>query len=259
MIPYGKQPTHYPCDAVGPVGMVGAFRMVGGGDLQKRDRVVAGTECLIVEGDSAAKSVDQVRDARVQSILALQGKPLNAIKAGRDAARNNEVFCRIFETLLGSRMSKTADCDDAVRDEAIRKLASPQNCVYEKLVLLMDPDADGIHCSVLMMAFFRKYASELIRAGRIEVVRPPMFVFRLRAVSPNDVSRWPVASSPEHAAAVEDALQKHGVTDYQRIRHRGLGSLHVPLLRSTCVDPASRRQSCLTIEEVDNAISMFGS
>ncbi|EMI55376.1 toprim domain-containing protein [Rhodopirellula sallentina] len=245
MIAYGKQPTHYPCEAVGSVGAV---------DPQKRVGVVTGTECLIVEGDSAAKSVDQVRDARVQSILALQGKPLNAIKAGRDAARSNEVFCRIFETLLGSRMQNPADCD-----EAIRNLASPQNCVYEKLVLLMDPDADGIHCSVLMMAFFRKYAPDLIRAGRIEVVRPPMFVFRLQAVSSNDVSRWPVASSPEHAAAVEDALKKHGVTDYQRIRHRGLGSLHVPLLRSTCVDPASRRQSCLTIEEVDSAISMFGS
>ncbi|MCM2370908.1 toprim domain-containing protein [Aporhodopirellula aestuarii] len=212
-----------------------------------------GTECLIVEGDSAAKSVDQVRDARHQAILALQGKPLNAIKAGRAAVRKNEVFLRVFETLLGYRSSDTS----GVNDPLVR-LASSQHCVYESIVLLMDPDADGIHCGVLMMAFFRKFAADLIRAGRLHVVRPPMFVFRLPGHARLDPSQWPVASSPEHADAIERTLRQHGVDRFEKIRHRGLGSLDIPLLGYSCVDPVSRRQSSLTIKEVDSAITLFG-
>ncbi|MBB3207122.1 DNA gyrase/topoisomerase IV subunit B [Rhodopirellula rubra] len=244
MIAYGRQPTHYPCGAVGAVGSAASPGI---------RTTVAGTECLIVEGDSAAKSVDQVRDDRFQSILALQGKPLNALKAGREAVSKNEVFTRIFETLLGFR---PADAQGA--DDARSKLASSQQCVYERIILLMDPDADGIHCGVLMMAFFRKFSPDLIRSGRVHVVRPPMFVFRLPGDVERDPSQWPVASSPEHANGIEETLRRHGVTGFQKIRHRGLGSLDTPLLRDTCVDPESRRQSSLTIEEVDSAIAMFG-
>ncbi|WP_246112584.1 toprim domain-containing protein [Allorhodopirellula solitaria] len=211
------------------------------------------TECLIVEGDSAAKSVDQVRDARQQAILALQGKPLNAVKASRQTAMRNAIFQRILETLLGYRASST--CGASVLCE---RLADPAACVYDRLILLMDPDADGIHCGVLMMAFFRRFAPELIRTGRLSVVRPPMFVFRLPDSADLDVGQWPVASSPEHAAAIEQTLREHGVERFEKTRHRGLGSLDSSLLGYSSVTPATRRESSLTLAEIDAAIAMFG-
>lgn len=208
---------------------------------------------MLVEGDSAAKSVDQVRDKRVQSILALQGKPLNAIKAGHRSAMTNEIFQRLFETLLGCRLKPTRDAS-----ESKVAFANPQRCVYEQIVLLMDPDADGIHCGVLMMAFFRRFASQLIADGRVVIVQPPMFVFRLPGEDVTDASRWPVASSPEHAELIEQKLREHGIERFEKTRHRGLGSLDSPLLRHTSVAPATRRQHLLTIDEADNAIAMFG-
>lgn len=214
---------------------------------------VRGTECLIVEGDSAAKSVDRVRKNQHQAILALQGKPLNAIKASRTTAMKNAICLRIFETLLGYRLGGTADADSACR-----RLTDPDACVYQNVVLLMDPDADGIHCGVLMMAFFRQFAPALIHAGRLMVVRPPMFVFRFVDQPELDVARWPVASSPEHAIAIEQTLRDHGITRFEKMRHRGLGSLDSVLLRHTCVDPASRREARLTLPEVDAAIALFG-
>ncbi len=244
MIAYGKQPVHYPCAAVGEIHT----------DIPGQPRIsVPGTECLIVEGDSAAKSVDQVRCTQQQAILALQGKPLNAAKASRATAINNEIFQRIFETLLGRRRGGTMDAG-----ELYRQLADPAACVYEKLVLLMDPDADGIHCGVLMMAFFRRFAPDLIRAGRVIVVRPPMFVFRLPDQPQLDVPQWPVASSPEHAAAIEQTLREHNIDRFEKTRHRGLGSLDSSLLRHSSVDPTSRREHRLTVPEVDTAITMFG-
>ena len=40
-----------------------------------------GTELFIVEGDSAASMVANLRDAQFQAVLPMQGKPLNAAKA----------------------------------------------------------------------------------------------------------------------------------------------------------------------------------
>ncbi len=244
MIPYGKQPVHYPCELVGPVQKRAASTIT----------TVPGSECLIVEGDSAAKSVDQVRNGRCQAILALQGKPLNATKASREVAFRNEVFLRIFETLLGHRT------DDARNiDVLCQQLQDPTACIYDKLVLLMDPDADGIHCSVLMMGFFHQFAPALIAAGRVIVIRPPMFVFRLIDHSSHDAAKYPVASTPEHAIAIEQALREHGIERFEKTRHRGLGSLDSPLLRRTCVDASSRNESCLTLADAKTAIEMFGS
>lgn len=244
MIAYGKQPVHYPCTDVGGLRT---------NNVAPPPLTVRGSECFIVEGDSAAKSVDRVRTTQHQAILALQGKPLNAIKASRTTVMNNAICLRTFETLLGYRLGGTIDANSACR-----RLTDPDACVYENVVLLMDPDADGIHCGVLMMAFFRRFAPALIQAGRVIVVRPPMFVFRFVDQPQLDVAQWPVASSPEHAIAIEQTLREHGVTRYEKMRHRGLGSLDSLLLRHTCVDPTSRREDCLTLSEVDAAIALFG-
>ncbi len=244
MIAYGRQPVHYPCTDIGEIRACRA---------QPSQITMPKTECLIVEGDSAAKSVGQVRSSQRQAILALQGKPLNAIKASRQTAVKNEIFVRIFETLLGYRLGSTID-----PDTLCQRIANPAACVYQRLILLMDPDADGIHCGVLMMAFFRRFAPELIDAGRVIVVRPPMFVFRLPDQPSLDVSRWPVASSPEHASAIEQTLRDHGIERFEKARHRGLGSLDSRLLCYSSVDPATRREICLTLDDADTAIALFG-
>jgi len=54
----------------------------------------APAELFIVESDSAAEAVCAVRDARLQAVLAMQGKPVNARRAAasrREAGRQREV------------------------------------------------------------------------------------------------------------------------------------------------------------------------
>lgn len=229
MTPYGRAPVHYPCDS--------------------SDR--NNTECFLVEGDSAAKSVDQVRDRSFQAVLALQGKPLNAVRASRKSVLTNEVLVRTTEAILNQNMKTTSPSD------LFAKLADPRECVYDRLVLLMDPDADGIHCSVLMMGFLRRFASGLIEEGRVHLIRPPMYVFRFPDKK-IPASQSPTASSPDHATAIERVLEARGLTNFKKIKYRGLGSLDTSILHRVCIDPHSRQADQLTTSEADRAIRLFG-
>lgn len=229
MTPYGRAPVHYPCESSN----------------------VRETECFLVEGDSAAKSVDQVRDRDFQAILALQGKPLNAVRASRKSVLTNEVLIRTTEAILNQTLKTTSPSD------FFAKLADPRQCVYDRIVLLMDPDADGIHCSVLMMGFLRRFASGLIEEGRVHLIRPPMYVFRFPEKT-IPASQSPTASSPDHAAAIEKVLEARGLTNFKKIKYRGLGSLDASILHRVCVDPQSRHADQLTTIEADQAIRLFG-
>ncbi|KLU01953.1 DNA gyrase subunit B [Rhodopirellula islandica] len=209
-------------------------------------------ELLIVEGDSAAKSVNQVRDATRQSILALQGKPMNVAKATASVALRNEVLTRFASTLLDRRINPGEDWIAALR--------TAETCRYARLVVLMDPDADGIHCGVLVLGFLLRYAPKLFEEHRVCVVRPPMFLFRIRGVASGETrgqDRTLVASNPDHAQRMEAKLAEAGVFDYERFRHRGLGSIPPAVLRTCCVDPGTRAADEMSRVEAASAVQLF--
>ena len=56
-------------------------------------------ELIIVEGESAAKSVVRVRDPRYQAVLPMQGKPMNATKASPASVRRNDLFVALLAAL----------------------------------------------------------------------------------------------------------------------------------------------------------------
>ncbi|MEO9593791.1 toprim domain-containing protein [Rhodopirellula bahusiensis] len=233
--PYGKAPVHYPID-----------------DPARSGVTPDQTELIIVEGDSAAKSVNQVRDPTRQSVLALQGKPMNVAKSTTSVALRNEVLTRFAATLLDRRV--------AAGEDWIAALRTAEQCRYAKLVVLMDPDADGIHCGVLVLGFLLRYAPKLFDQHRVCVVRPPMFLFRIRGTTPDESEvqvRTLVASNPDHARRMEAKLTEAGVSDYERFRHRGLGSIPPEVLRACCVQPGTRAADEMSREEASAAVRLF--
>ncbi|MFM7151285.1 MAG: toprim domain-containing protein, partial [Gemmataceae bacterium] len=117
------------------------------------------TELFIVEGDSAGGSAKQGRNNKYQAVLPLRGKILNSeglslVKVLTNAELNDLV------SAIGTGAGDKFD---------IRGLR------YGKIILLMDADADGMHISTLLLAFFFRHMPELIRQGHVFLAQPPLF------------------------------------------------------------------------------------
>jgi len=201
-----------------------------------RAQTGAKPELFVVEGESAALAVTRVRDATSQAVLAMQGKPLNAIKATEKKLAAHPLFTALTDSLGTGR----GDAFDLAR---LR---------YTRVLLLMDPDADGIHCGVLMLMFFHRWMRPLLDAGHVEIVRPPW-----GEVVPADGTAPQHACSEAEFQAVSDAVRARGPATARRFR--GLAAIEPHVLLETCIAPATRRTDRISTAEAAAMIEVFGS
>lgn len=197
----------------------------------------AGSELFIVEGDSAANTLLQVRNPLNQAVLPMQGKPMNALKADASDLHKNVQFKALLST-LNINLHKTEQ--------------SSVEIPYERIILLFDPDADGIHGRTLMLFFFYKWLRTLLDDGKIFDAHVPRWV-----VTSPKMSNRIFASTPEYLEKVRKHLEEINITDYKTQYFRGLGSVDLDILDSQCVDPETRELTTLTAEHAENALAVF--
>jgi DNA gyrase subunit B len=207
-----------------------------------------GTELFIVEGDSASSSVINVRDKQRQAVLPMQGKPLNAIRASGERVVEYALFKQIVSA-LGVPMTNL----ETGELSGLSDLGDLSTMRFDRVVLLFDPDADGIHCGALMLMFFYRWMRPLLASGSVCMVRPPFFV-----VSHAGSDESLHAYSPNHAQRLVAELTRRGATQVKSQHHRGLASIDPPLLLSSCVDPATRRTDVMGMADAEAAIAAFG-
>jgi DNA gyrase subunit B/topoisomerase-4 subunit B len=199
------------------------------------------SELFIVEGDSASKNVVRVRDKRAQAVLPMQGKPLNAWKASREIVARNDLYQKLI-VALGTGWDETFDI---------------ANLRYDRIILLFDPDADGIHCGALTLMFFLRWMPDLVDADRIQMVRPPLYEISSRQFPAAGNDDRIHAYSDDHFRRLREHLRSKRI-EFQSQRFRGLASINADSLVQTCVDRATRNASPVGREDAEAAVRIFG-
>lgn len=196
----------------------------------------ADSELFLVEGDSASAMVGQLRNAATQAVLPMQGKPLNTIKANPEKVEHNPLFKALIDAL-------GADWGDQF---------NISKCRYQRIVLLMDPDADGIHCSALMLMFFYRWMRPLLEHQRILLIRAPLG----EVVDTNSGEIQYAYTEPQFIALCK---QQKTATNQKLItaKYRGLAGISGEKLIVSCIDPLTRKCSVMDLSDAEMAINVF--
>jgi DNA gyrase subunit B len=163
----------------------------------------------------------------------MQGKPLNASKADQKKVSGYALFAALIDA-MGTGMG------DAFDTKKLR---------YERVLLLMDPDADGVHCGVLMLMFFYRWMRPLLDAGGVSMVRAPV------GEAKDDENGNRVFAYTD--AEFQVFAQEHRTRGATVLRYRGLAGINVETLAALCVAPATRRASVISEADAKAAIDVF--
>jgi DNA gyrase subunit B len=127
-------------------------------DCDSRD--IEENEVIIIEGKSAGGNVRNARDAIIQAVFPLRGKPLNSYKISNSKILANKEFRELIKIIFGTTDIKNVDFE---------------NPRYGKIVILADADDDGYHIVCLLLTFFYEHFRKLVEDGRIHIALSPLY------------------------------------------------------------------------------------
>ena len=197
----------------------------------------SGAELFLVEGDSAALAVSNLRNKQLQAVLPMQGKPMNAHKSSLTKMRANPLFKALIDA-IGAGVGDDFDVTQ---------------CRYARVILLMDPDADGIHCGALMLLFFHRLMPALLKNGLLEIARPPV-----GEVLNKQTKIIEYADTDAQFMALINMQKTQSNQSLESIKYRGLAGIDAAKLEAFCVNAQTRNTSVLGLKDAQIALQIFG-
>lgn len=190
------------------------------------------SELFLVEGDSAGGSATQGRNNKTQAVLPLRGKILNSEGLALVKVLTNQEL-KDLVTALGTSVGEKFDLS------GLR---------YNKIILLMDADADGNHISTLLLAFFFRHMTELIRKGHVYLAAPPLY-----RINVGKEIYW--ARDDAHKEEILAGLRANAKPEVSRFK--GLGEMDADELAETTLDPRKRTLLQVKIDSTLEADKVF--
>ena len=194
----------------------------------KKDR--SSCELMICEGDSAASSINAVKDSEFQACYPIRGKILNCQKATADKVYGNAEIANIVKA-LGLDIDKTTG--KLIYD--LKKLR------YHKIIITTDEDADGYAIASLLLTVLNWICPELIENGHVYRVHGALY-----KVIYEDKSYELFQTDAEL-----DAWRKKNKKKYILTRAKGLGELTRDETYEQLINPATRNLHKLVADDMD--------
>ena len=112
----------------------------------------------------------------------------------------------------------------------------------------MDADADGHHITTLLLAFFFRHMTELIRKGHVYLAQPPLY-----RIDVGKETHW--ARDDAHKEEILAGLRANAKPEMSRFK--GLGEMDAKALADTTLDPRHRTLLQVQIESNLDADKTF--
>ena len=196
--------------------------------IDKKDRSLC--ELFICEGDSAASSINAVKNSLFQACYPIRGKILNCLKASLAQVYGNAEVAGISKA-LGLEIDKTTG--KLIYDES--KLR------YSKIIITTDEDVDGFDIALLLITVIYWLCPELIIHGHLYRVHGALFKATF-----SDKSYQLFQTKEEYEAW----KKKNSKKSYTLSRAKGLGELTQEETDEQLVNPETRNLVKLVINDM---------